>query len=72
MQWLVVNAVRPVASRIGGQVAAAAVALGLAEQHEMAVAAFVAWVLVFLAELMFSVKSRSKALDLAKKSWGRN
>lgn len=72
MEWLVVNAIRPVASRLGGQVAALLVGLGLAGQHEKAVAAAVAWVIVYAAEVMFSVKSRGKAIELAKKSWGRN
>lgn len=72
MQWLLQNVVSevvaPAARRVGGQVAAVAVGLGLSGQHESALAAIVAWAIVSAAELVVSSKARAKL----KTQWGRN
>lgn len=68
MKWLVQELVAPAARRLGGQVAAAAVALGLSAQHESALAAIVAWVVISGAELASSSAARRKL----KAQWGRN
>lgn len=62
----------PVARRLGGQAAAALVALGMAQAHENAVAAVVAWAVVTVAEAVFSTRSRAKLVDAARNNWGRN
>lgn len=72
MKWLIAETVRPVAGRIGGQTAAFLVGVGMAAQHESAVAAVVAWIVVTVAESVFSSLSRRKLIRLAKESWGRN
>jgi hypothetical protein len=46
MTWLVSEILGPLARRIGGQSAAALVAIGMAQQHESAVAAAIAWAIV--------------------------
>lgn len=72
MQWMVKEVLGPVAGRVGGQVAAALVALGMAHQHENAVGAVVAWAIVSAAEVALSARNRKRLIEQAKNSWGRN
>lgn len=72
MQWLVKEVIGPLARRVGGQAAAALVALGMAQQHESAVAALVAYAIVSVGELTVSARSRKVLRDTVVKSWGRN
>ncbi|WP_005615563.1 hypothetical protein [Tritonibacter mobilis] len=58
MQWVVNEFVGPLARRAGGQLAAALVGLGMAQQHELAVGAAVAWAIVTFAEVVVSKRSR--------------
>lgn len=72
MKWLIQNAVSevvaPAARRVGGNLAALLVGLGMAGQHESAVAAAIAWAIVSAVELMLSAKARTKL----KAQWGKN
>jgi len=72
MKWMVSEILGPVAGRIGGQVAAALVALGMAQVHENAVAAVVAWAVISVAEVAVSGLSRKRLIDKAKAAWGQN
>lgn len=72
MQWMVSEIVAPFARRVGGQSAAALVALGMAGQHEAAVAAAIAWAVVSVAELAVSSRGRSTLKAKAREAWGRN
>jgi hypothetical protein len=72
MKWLVTEIVGPVARRVGGQVAAALVGLGMAQQHESAAAAIVAWAIISAGELLASHRNRNALIDKAKNGWGRN
>lgn len=72
MEWLVSELLGPVARRVGGQAAAALVAVGLAQTHEVAVSAAVAWAIVTAGELAVSAKSRRALVNKAKQAWGRN
>lgn len=72
MQWLVNEILGPVARRVGGQTAAALVALGMAAQHQQAVAAAVAWGIITLGEVVVSARGRGKLIEKAKQSWGKN
>lgn len=71
MKWVILDMVRPVAMRVGGQVAAVAAALGMAAEHEHALAAAVAWGVVTFAESMVSAKSRANLKAKAKAAWGQ-
>ncbi len=68
MKWLVNEFLAPLGRRVGGQAAAALVALGMAQQHESAVAAAVAWGVVTLGEVAVSSRSRKALVG----RWGRN
>jgi anti-sigma factor RsiW len=72
MKWLVNEVLGPIARRVGGQAAAALVALGMAQVHENAVAAAIAWALLSAAEVGVSVASRKKLVKTVTKNWGRN
>lgn len=72
MKWLVSEIVGPVARRVGGQASAALVAVGMAQQHEVAVGAAIAWAIVTGAELIASNKNRKAVFNAAKSAWGRN
>ena len=72
MRWLIQESLGPIARRVGGQGAAVMVALGMAEQHEGAVAAAIAWVLLTFAEVAVSVKTRNTLVAKAKEQWGKN
>lgn len=66
MQWLVNELLAPVARRLGGQGAAALVALGMAEAHESAVAAAIAWIVVTAGEVAVSKRSRDHLIHRVK------
>ena len=72
MKWLTNELLAPVARRVGGQVAAALVGVGMAQQHESAVAAGVAWGVVTVAELVASHVSRKRRDREARENWGHN
>lgn len=76
LPWLksyaVTEMVRPVASRLGTNAAAFATALGLAGEHEKALAAAVTWALMLAAESAFSVSARHRLVRTAKTAWGKN
>lgn len=72
MQWLLQEILGPLARRAGGQGAAALVALGMAQQHESAVAAVIAWGVVTVAEVFVSASSRKALVSKAKTTWGLN
>ena len=72
MKWLIRESLGPIARRVGGQGAAAMVALGMAQQHEAAVAAAIAWGLLTVAEVVVSVKTRNTLVEKAKQQWGKN
>jgi hypothetical protein len=66
MQWAVKELVSPLARRLGGQAAAALVALGMAQAHESAVAAAIAWVLANAVEVFVSKRSRDALVHRVK------
>lgn len=72
MVWLVQEVVGPLARRVGGQVSAALVGVGMATQHESAVAAAIAWAIVASVELIASSRNRKAIVTKAKETWGRN
>ncbi|AZV78274.1 hypothetical protein EBB79_10555 [Parasedimentitalea marina] len=72
MKWLTNEILGPLARRVGGQAGAALVALGVAQQHESAVAAVVAWAIVSVGELAVSSRGRKNLADTAKQAWGTN
>jgi len=72
MKWLIQESLGPIARRIGGQGAAVAVALGMAQEHQSALAAAIAWGLVTFAEVVVSVKTRRDLVTKAKRQWGTN
>ncbi|MGR3624502.1 hypothetical protein [Pseudophaeobacter sp.] len=72
MKWVVSEILGPLARRVGGQAAAAAVALGMAQQHEAALAAIVAWAIVSVGEVAVSSRSRKALVKSAKDAWGQN
>lgn len=72
MKWLVTEIVGPVARRLGGQGAAALVGVGMAQQHESAAAAIIAWAIVSAAEIFASHRNRAGLINQAKAAWGRN
>lgn len=72
MTWIVSEILGPAARRVGGQAAAALVALGMAHEHESAVAAVVAWLIVSAGELLVSSRGRKSLAEKAKLGWGRN
>lgn len=72
MKWMPNEIVGHVARRVGGQAAAALVALGVAQEHENAVAALVAWVVISAVELAASSRNRRTFAEKAKTAWGRN
>lgn len=72
MKWLVKEFLDPLGRRFGGQVAAALAALGVAQEHEQAIAAVVAWFVVTAGEAAVSKHSRKKLVDQAKQAWGKN
>lgn len=72
MKWLVSEFLAPVGRRFGGQVAAVLAALGMAQKHEEAVVAVVAWAVVTAGEAVVSERSRKKLVDQAKQAWGKN
>ena len=66
MKWVLNEFLGPVARRLGGQGAAALVAVGMAQQHESAVAAVIAWAVVSAAELIASKRSRDHLVHRVK------
>lgn len=72
MNWLIQDLVRPVATRAGGQAGAFAVALGVAGEHQHAIAAVVAWGVLTLAEVLVSARARENLKAKAKSAWGKN
>ena len=72
MKWMVNEIVGPVARRVGGQAAAALVALGMAGQPEAAVAAAVAWGVVSVAELLASSRGRNKLIAKVRRTGSAN
>lgn len=72
MVWLLSEIIAPLGRRVGGQCAAALVALGMAQQHEDAVAAVVAWAVISVAEVAVSSRGRRVLAERAKNGWGLN
>lgn len=76
MKWLkdtlLKETVGPLARRVGGNVAAFATALGLAGQHERAVEAAVAWLIMLGVEVALSGTTRNALILKAKQEWGKN
>ncbi len=71
-KWIVSELLGPVARRVGGQAAAALVALGMAQVHEGTVAAVVAWMFISVGEVIVSGRNRKAIFDKARDAWGRN
>lgn len=72
MEWLKNQVLSPVARRVAGQAAAALVGLGMAQAHQHAVEALIAWVLISALEVAASDRNRRKVIDQAKAKWGQN
>lgn len=72
MTWLVTEMLGPLARRFGGQVSAFLAALGMATEHQAAVAAVVAWGVITIGEAAFDARSRRNLREEAKKAWGKN
>ena len=72
MKWVTNELLAPVARRVGGQVSAALVGVGMAQQHENAVAAVVAWGVVTVVELVASHIARKRRDREARENWGHN
>lgn len=70
--WLLNELLAPVARRVGGQGAAAAVGLGLAQQHEAAVAAAIAWAVLTVGELVASSRGRKKLVARVRRTGNPN
>jgi len=71
-QWLLTELLAPAARRAGGQAAAALVAVGMAQQHESAVAAVIAWAVVSLGEIVVSSRARGKLIDKVRRTGSAN
>ncbi|MEM9578761.1 MAG: hypothetical protein AAF999_17330 [Pseudomonadota bacterium] len=72
MKWVLHEILAPVARRAGGQTAAALVALGLAQEHESAVAAAIAWAIITAGEVSASARSRNALYLKARQALGRD
>lgn len=72
MKWLVSEILAPGARRLGGQAAAALVAVGMAQQHEAAISAVVAWGVVSVGELIISSRGRKKLIDKVRRTGSAN
>lgn len=68
MRWFVNEMLGPVARRAGGQFAAALVAVGMAVEHEAAIAAVVAWAIVSAAEVLASSRNRKSIIAKVRRT----